>query len=217
MISGSVSGDLRRSVKSGKPGLQTQAGESGFTLIEVMVVTLIIFTVAAMAILAMNPNIASARSDSAMREVMEQLRQAREYAIENRRYVSVTFPTVSNVPEVVITQLNSKTANAGNDKVLSTLPLQYPIQFCVCSMGDTPDGFGNSAAIYFESTSNGPSGGMWYESDGELIDGTTYLPINGTVFLGVTGQENLSRAVTVLGTTGRVRAYKSTGSAWFSF
>jgi hypothetical protein len=97
------------------------------------------------------------------------------------------------------------------------MPIGSPIQFCVCSMPDTPDGFGNGGAIYFEGITNGPATGMWFQSDGELVDAATLLPINGTVFLGVSGQATAARAVTVLGTTGRVRAYRSTGVAWFSF
>jgi Tfp pilus assembly protein FimT len=193
-----------------------RAGERAFTIIELMVVVLIVFIIAAMAIVQMKPTIAASRSDTAMDQVIDQLRQAREYSIDNRRYVAVTFQTVGTQAQIVITQKNSQTANAGNDVVLSTVTLQYPVQFCVCSMPDTADGFGNGGAIYFEGASGGPAGGMWFQSDGELVDGTSLQPINGTVFLGVTGSKNLSRAITVLGTTGRVRGYKSTGSAWFS-
>jgi len=192
------------------------AGERGFTVIELMVVVLIVFIVAAMAIVQMGPTLAASRSDTAMDQVIDQIRQAREYSIENRRYVAVTFQTVGSQAQIVITQMNSQTANAGANVVLSTVTLQYPVQFCVCSMPDTPDAFGNGGAIYFEGDSGGPAGGMWFQSDGELVDGTSLQPINGTVFLGITGSKNLSRAITVLGTTGRVRAYKSTGSAWFS-
>ena len=57
-----------------------------------------------------------------------------------------------------------------------------------------------------------------FQSDGEFLDGATFLPINGTVYLGVTGQTSTARAVTVLGTTGRVRGWKSNGSnVWYQF
>jgi hypothetical protein len=59
---------------------------------------------------------------------------------------------------------------------------------------------------------------MMFQSDGEFLDGATALPINGTVFLGIPGQQSTARAVTVLGTTGRVRGWKSNGAvAWYQF
>jgi prepilin-type N-terminal cleavage/methylation domain-containing protein len=218
-LSALTKGDSRRSVKS-RGTIQPKSessGERGFSLIELLVVAVIIIVIAAMALPQFLPTLAASRADAAMREVVDQVRQAREYAVENRRYVQITFSSTNSVPQVVITQLNSKTANAGADAVLSTVTLQYPLTYCVCSMPDTPDAFGNGGAVYFESLNNGPTGGMVFQSDGELLDGTTYQPINGTVFLGVTGKPSVSRAVTVLGATGRVRAYRSTGSAWFSF
>ena len=72
-------------------------------------------------------------------------------------------------------------------------------------------------AIVFNSVSGGPIGGMLFESDGELVDGSTFQPINGTVFLGVPGKNTSARAITVLGTTGRIRGWKGTGTLWTQF
>jgi hypothetical protein len=53
-----------------------------------------------------------------------------------------------------------------------------------------------------------------FNSDGTLID-QQGRPINGTVFLAVRGGTDRSaRAITVLGATGRVRAYRWTGAEW---
>jgi hypothetical protein len=92
------------------------------------------------------------------------------------------------------------------------------MQFYVfAAVSDTPDGYGHAAAIEFEGQNGGPVGGMFFQSDGELVDGATYLPINGTVFLGVPGTTATARAVTVMGTTGRVRGWKGSGASWFQF
>lgn len=191
-------------------------GQRGFSMIELVVVVSIILIVTAISITQLKPNLQNARIDAAMREVLETFRQAREFAIANRRYVQVTFPANN---QVQITQLNTLTAGAGGiNPILDTVTLAPPLTFTLDGMPDTPDAYGNASAIVFESVANGPVGGMVFQSDGEFLDGATFLPINGTVFLGITGQQSTARAVTVLGTTGRVRGWKSNGATvWYQF
>ena len=197
--------------------------QRGFTMIELSIVVMIILIISAMALIAYLPTLQDARFDAAMREVVDQLRQAREYAIANRRYVQVTFPTVvvggKTQYAVVLLQRNDLTAGAGAiNPTLSTIYLQYPAQYLVIAGSpDTPDAFGNSAAIEFEGLNGGPVGGMLFQSDGELVDGTTFQPINGTVFLAYPGKNTSARAITILGGTGRARGWKGTGSTWTRF
>jgi prepilin-type N-terminal cleavage/methylation domain-containing protein len=199
-----------------------QKAQRGFSVIELLVVIGLILVVSAMALIQMAPIMADSKMDSSMRQVIDQLRQGREYAIANRRFVKVTFPTASvggvTQYEVVLTQMNTLTSGAGGtNPVLSTLMIQSPAQFVQLGGPDTPDAYGNSAAILFEGVSGGPIGGMLFGSDGELLDGNTYQPINGTVFLGVPGKNTSARAITVLGTTGRIRGWKGTGTSWTQF
>jgi type II secretory pathway pseudopilin PulG len=198
-----------------------RSGQRGFSLIELCTVIIITIIITAMAIMALQPALQDSRFDSAMRQVLDQLRQAREYSIANRRYVEITFPTVAGQYQIVMTEKNVQPygpVGAGADVVLSTIPIQPPAQFLVNAAAvDTPDGFGNGSAIEFEGQNPGPVGGMLFQSDGELIDGLTFQPINGTVFLGVANQPAAARAITVLGSTGRVRAWKFNGKAWFQF
>jgi prepilin-type N-terminal cleavage/methylation domain-containing protein len=197
--------------------------QQGFTMLELLVVVGIIVIVFAMAIAAFVPAIQTAKYDAAMREVLDQLRQAREYSLANRRYVQVTFPTVATAQgpqyQVVLTQMNSLTAGGGAvNPVLSTTPIQYPAQFYVTpGYVDTPDGFGNAAPIVFGQTAGGPATGMMFQSDGEFVSAATLQPIDGTVFMGLPGNPVAGRAVTVLGSTGRVRGWKANGIGWFAF
>jgi prepilin-type N-terminal cleavage/methylation domain-containing protein len=197
--------------------------QRGFTMIELSVAVMIILVISAMALIAYLPTLQDARFDAAMRQVVDQMRQAREYAITNRRYVQVTFPTVvvggRNQYAVVLLQRDDLTAGAGAiNPTLSTVYIQYPAQYLVfAGTPDTPDAFGNNAAIEFEGLSGGPVGGMLFQSDGELVDGATFQPINGTVFLGYPGKNTSARAITVLGGTGRARGWKGTGTTWTRF
>jgi len=190
--------------------------ESGFSMMELLIVVSIVLIVTAISITQLRPNLQNARIDAAMRQVLETLRQAREYSIANRRYVQLKFPATN---QLQLVQLDTLTPGAGGiNPVLDTVTLSPPLIFTLDGMPDTPDAYGNGGPIYFEGIVNGPVGGMVFQSDGEFLDGATFLPINGTVFLGVTGQQSTARAVTVLGTTGRVRGWKSQGNTtWYQF
>jgi prepilin-type N-terminal cleavage/methylation domain-containing protein len=204
-----------------KSALRTANRERGFSMLELAFVVMMILIVSAMAYFQFQPALQSARSDAAMREVLDQLRQAREYSIVNRRYVQVTFPSSSSgLPEVQLTEMNSLTTTetAGSNVVLSTVTLESPVVYTVIStMPDTPDGYGKAHAIEFEGANGVPTAGMLFQSDGELVDGASYQPINGTVFLGVAGNAVSARAVSVMGATGRVRGWRSNGNTWTEF
>lgn len=188
----------------------------GFSMIELMVAVMIILIVSAIAITSLRPNLQQARVDAAMRQVVDTFRQAREFAIANRRYVQISFPANN---QIQVTQMNTLTPGAGGiNPVLTTLTLAPPLVFNLDGMPDTPDAYGNGGPIVFEGILNGPVGGMVFQSDGEFLDGATFLPINGSVFMGMPGQQSTARAVTILGTTGRVRGWKSNGNVtWYQF
>jgi type II secretory pathway pseudopilin PulG len=192
----------------------------GFTAIEMAIVVAIIFIIVVMAIPQLRYILQNAQADSTARLVLAQLRQAREYAIANRRYVQITFPVVAGVSSIQFQVKNSLTPGAGADKNPVTVPLPDIFGYTVFNtLGDTPDGYGNSSGIVFGGANGGPAAGMYFQSDGELVDALAFLPINGTVFIGQAGQPKSARAVTVLGATGRLRSWKTTGAnaGWFQF
>jgi|SRR5579863_4831925 len=195
----------------------------GFSMLELMVVVTIIVILSAMAISQMGPATSTMRADTAMRQVVEQLRSAREYAIANRRWVQITFPVVLNAGvsenRVQITIKNTLTVGAGADAALPPTPIQRPMTFYVfpAPVPDTPDAFGNANALVFGGVAGGPVGGMMFDPTGALVNGATLQPINGSVFLGVVGRNETARAVSVMGTTGRIRGWSWNGTTWFQF
>jgi prepilin-type N-terminal cleavage/methylation domain-containing protein len=197
---------------------RVRCGERGFTMIEMVLVVSIIMIISAVAIMEMPASLQNARSDVAVRQLVDQLRQAREYSIANRRYVQISFATVGTQAQVIITQMNALTPGAGANVVLSTVPIEAPMQFTVfAAKGDTPDAYGNANAIEIAGINGGPPAGMYFQSDGQFVAAANYLPINGTVFLGVLGNPSTARAVTVMGTTGRVRGWLGGGPTWAQF
>ena len=188
----------------------------GFTLIELMVVIVLIMVISGMAIIQLQPAWQQSQANAGMDQVKSTLRQARETAISQRRTIAVQFSgsnTISLYQFVVIGTASTIAATP-----FLTIPIQKNVKFMTfAGMPDTPDGFGvpgGGAGIMFGSVVNGPPSGMQFQSDGTFTDGTG-IPINGTVFIGVTNIPATARAVAVLGNTGRIRGYYGTGTGWF--
>ena len=73
---------------------------------------------------------------------------------------------------------------------------------------DTPDALGMASAVDFGSATT-----IQFATDGSLVD-QAGSPLNGTIVLANANTKTSSRAITVLGSTGHVRAYKWNGAAW---
>lgn len=178
--------------------------ERGVSLIEMLIamcLTAILASIAVVQIGASRPMLAA---DGGMRAVMSIMNAARETAVAQRRDVQIFF-VGSNV--IRLERINLPVGTPST--VLRELTLESGVQFHMVSPStDTPDAFGNGGAIAFGSAT-----AYKFSSDGMLMD-LSGNPLNGTVFLALPNQNQTFRAVTILGTTGRVRGYKWTGTGW---
>lgn len=177
-------------------------------MVELMISLVVIFIITGTAIIRMQPAVQQSRANAAMTQVLTSFRTAREYAVGHRRYVQVTFPSYPGTKnQIQITILNHLTAGAGNDAILTTITFPNLVNYQLyAGLPDTPDAFGKGSPVYFNGLDGGPVAGMMFQPDGTFVD-TTGNPVNGTVFLGVNNFSVSARAVTVLGSTGRVKAY----------
>ncbi len=174
----------------------------GFSIIELLFVISVILIVAGMAVLSMSSAIWSMKVNGSLNQVVGQMRTARDSAIAQRRNFQVVFVTPDQV------QLRRQELPAGFTD-LPAVSLGGGAQFTVFpGVPDTPDGFGNATAINF-----GGSPTLTFLSDGTLVD-SAGVALNGSVFIGIPGKPATTRAVTILGATGRVRGYRWTGSKW---
>ncbi len=198
-----------------------QRRQRGISLIEMLVVVAIAMTIAGMIVVHLTPTLQTFRSNSAASQVTDVFRQAREYAITYRRYVQITFPNyAANGPnnQIAIIVKNSLTPPGNQpDVLLTTVTLSGNVNFQLeAGQPDTPDAFGRATAVNFANTDGGPTTGMFFQADGTFVNlGGNF--VNGSVFLGSNKTPATARAVTVMGTTGRIRAYNinGAGSGWF--
>ena len=177
--------------------------ERGYTLLETMMVLGLSGVLAGMAALQISTARPSLKGDGAMRVILSQMRIAREMAITQRRYMRVTF-TAPNTVDIIREEVPGPATS-----VVSTTILEGGVEFVVVTgVPDTPDAFGSGAAIDFGVVTN-----VKFTPDGTLVnqDGAS---TNGSVFLAMPTLKQSARAVTVLGSTGRIRGYRWDGKNW---
>ena len=182
--------------------------QRGFSLLETLTAIAILMIVSGMAIMNFSSVIPNAKANSAMDQVLTQLRSARAKAIAHRCEVQIQFVGTN---QLTITELWLK----GAPPPPTTLFFEGGATYMVFNgLPDIPApyNFGNTGPIYFGGSSTPPPI-MKFTTNGSFIDGGNSL-VNGTVFLGITGNSRTARAVSILGATGRVRQYHWDGTQW---
>ncbi len=181
----------------------TFRNQSGYSGLEMLFVTALLGVLAAMAVIQLNAARPSLKGDGAMRVVLAQMRTARELAITERRYMRVVFVTPNEV------QIVREEVPGPSTTIVAATVIEGGVGYAlVDGVPDTPDAFGKGAPVDFGVITN-----LKFSPDGTLVnqDGQS---INGSVFLAMPPEERSARAITVLGSTGRIRGYRWNGHAW---
>jgi type II secretory pathway pseudopilin PulG len=182
----------------------------GYSVIELLIVLACVGVISGFLFIRAMTVLPSFKSNSAMDQVIQQMRVARNTAIADRRAVIVNISAGAGT-----IQLQQVPPNGGPAVTLLTVPLTGA-QFCLMpGVPDTPMGFGNAQAVTFVNASNLGAAVAVTEflSDGSF-GGAVGVPVNGTIFICIPGNKQSVRAVTILGATGRVRPYHWDGSSW---
>jgi len=182
--------------------------QRGFSLMEILVGFAIISIILGMTMLNYSTVLPNYKANSAMDQLLYQLRSARERAIAHRREVQVQFVGTN---QLTVTEIWL----VGTAPLPTTVTFEGGAQYTVFSTVPdlpAPYNFGNTGPIYFGALSGGPPI-MKFSTTGAFIDGGNTL-LNGTVFMGIPGKPSTARAISVLGATGRVREYHWDGTQW---
>src|SRR5687768_14759451 len=178
------------------------ADERGFSLPEILTIVALIGVLFGITIIAFQSAAATIQGDSNIRIVERQLKLARDTAVSQRRSIEVQF-VPPNELLVIRRDLPAGTT------LLQSAVLENNTTFVrMAGVPDTPDSFGGAGAINV-----GGAATVLFTSDGMFVDGAG-TPVNGTIYVGQTGKNTTQRAVTVFGSTARIRTYRWNGSQW---
>lgn len=174
---------------------------AGFTLIDTMATLGLTSILLGVAMPSVDSALLDLRANAGMRQVLTQLRSARDAAMTQRRTIEVQFLGTNRIEA-------SRVDGTTRTPLIATI-LENGVQFMTFDgVPDTPDAFGNLRAVDFGGLTT-----IWFLADGSLVDAAG-VPVSGTVFLGTSGRRQSARAVTILGPTGRVQDYRWDTAAW---
>jgi len=191
---------------------KTNRTERGFSLLEVIMVVGIMLMLAGLAVIQSFGSLESYQANSAADTVASQLRVARQLAISQRRNVQITFNTAVTPPTIIYQILPRPGSGDAPVPVVTGVLARQTTFMQESGVGDTPMAFGtcSSSGICIGGVAGGPAF-MQFTSTGQFTDSTGVNTLNGTVFIGVPNQVLTARAVTIMGSTGRVRPYTYVG------
>jgi type II secretory pathway pseudopilin PulG len=194
---------------------QPRCNEGGFSMIEAVVVVGIISVTLGMALIGIVPAMNTSRSNAGMELVLGELRRAHERAVDERRIYRVTFVPpqtiqvdVGQVAAIGTTITGSSPAFAAAQPALL---LPATVQFLVIpgiptAAGTTPDGLGSGAKAIDLDVANAGATQIYFQPDGRALDALNRLN-DGVVYVAEPGNLYSSRAVSVFGSTGRVKGW----------
>src|SRR6185503_488651 len=132
---------------------------AGFSAVDLLCAVSIIGIVSATAVFQIEVARPGIRGNGATRNLIAQLTTARELAISERRNIEITFPA-ANMVSLIRHEI------PGGTTTLKTVALEGGVEFrLTAGVPDTPDAFGNDAAVDF-----GPAAVVMFGTEGSLID-----------------------------------------------
>ncbi len=185
----------------------TARGDRGFSVVELLMVVAIVLVICSASLMAINSVLKSSRADYALQITLGQIRQVHQRAIDERRVYRLTFTTPGNIR----TDRMDFSGGVWTPSFIGCINLPSDMQFTVVSgtpTTTTPNGFG-SASNAVDLSVNNTSGAtqVFFQADGRVLDSVNRVA-NGIVYVARPADLASSRAVTIFGSTGRVKGWK---------
>ncbi len=167
--------------------------QQGFSLIEAMIVIAVASVLMVMAIPMYRTTMDRSNADGAAQLIAQELSLARALAVSTHANILVQFAS------------NSVVVAPGTGSIRGPFPLPGKTQFLALNpMSDTPDNLGSTVL-----GSGGNTQITFLDNGAAATDDTGATLCSGTVFIqNADGDPATTRAVTLLGGTGRVRIWR---------
>jgi len=180
--------------------------QAGFTLTELLVTMAVLMTGGAVAVMNITGAVRGSHVATAYQNTLNQLRFARQVAIDKRTVCRVDFIAPGTIS---VTQAFAD----GTPVQTETITLPPDVQFTVVAgmptpPTPTPDNLGNgNIAIDFDRVAGGSGTTIYFQPDGSALDAAGRTN-DGVIYVARPNELTGARAVTLLGTTGRIRGWR---------
>jgi Tfp pilus assembly protein FimT len=189
--------------------LHRSGRHAGFTVIELLIVMSLGIALAAFAVFQSRAGMSTFRANSAMNSLKAKLNSTREMAMSRQRDIKITFNGTNGVdffmvnPDASLTKVDNVALEGGSTFVSTFDQLTGKTNL---------DSWCTDSKNLFANLDGQTT--LRFNSDGALIDGTTRQLVSGCMYIGVSGTNSTARAISLFGSTGRMRTYRYVASAW---
>ncbi len=202
--------NVRDSNSPGKDGIVPHKAR-GFSLLEMLIVVAIVMIVSCITFIALQPLLRQTHINQAYDTTLMTLRRYRSQAITQRRRYQVQFAAPGTI---TVWYLGVAVPVNPAPVLVQTLTIPQDITFAVQagipnSAATVPDGFGvgGTAIDFDQGVGLGSQNYVMFMPDGSSQDTLGNLN-SGIIYMGRAGDIWSMRAVTVFGSTGRIRGWR---------
>jgi len=198
--------DFRFDESQGENLVSRRKSQAGFSLAEIMVTLGVLMVGAAVAVMNISGALKNSHVETAYQNTLNQMRFARQVAIDKRTVCRVDFTAPGTIS---VTQAFAD----GNPVQVETITLPPDVQYTIVAgmpapPAATPDNIGNGRiAIDFDQVKAGGGTTIFFQPDGSALDALGQVN-DGVIYVARPGDLSGARAITLLGTTGRIRGWR---------
>ncbi len=184
----------------------SRKSQSGFSIAELVVTVGVLMVGGGIAVMNIAGALRGAHVETAYQNTLDQLRFARQVAIDKRTVCRVDFAAPGTIS---VTQAFAD----GTPVTTETITLPPDVQYTIVTgmptpPAATPDNLGNgNVAIDFDRVAGGSGTTIFFQPDGSALDAAG-RPNDGVIYVARPNELNSARAITLLGTTGRIRGWR---------
>ncbi len=174
---------------------------------EILMVTSLVAVVGAFSMMIIGPALEARNVEMAVRTVSTQMSRARQFSVDARRRTRVTFTP----PGTITVDEQAPLSQGGAWTQVSTveLPGDMELEIDGVAISPGPEGFATSQVANFSGYSE-----IFFMPNGSAVTSAGILT-NGVVYVAQPSKVETTRAVTLFGSTGRVKRYQyTTGTGW---